>query len=171
MVDDWRDRIEKGQMLHASRLADAGRQRRRGQRPGRHDGHAGRGQRVDPFADDLDIGMTGQRAGHAARKDVPIHRQGGAGGHLGRLGLRHDDGIEPPHFLMQQPYGILVRIIGSETVGTDQFGQPLGLVRRGHIPRAAHFRQAHLHPRLRQLPRRFGPGQTAADDMHLILCH
>ena len=59
MVDDGRDRVEESEMLHPRRLADAGRERRRGQRTGGDDGHALGRQRVDPFADDLDIGMIG----------------------------------------------------------------------------------------------------------------
>ena len=72
---------------------------------------------------------------------------------------------------MQQAHGIFVGIVGTETVGADQLGEAFGLVRGRHVAASAHFRQAHLDARLRQLPRRFGPGEPAADDMHLIVCH
>ena len=81
------------------------------------------------------------------------------------VGHAHDQTAGLAHFPMQQADGILVGVIGPEAVGADQLGQPLGLVRRRHVPRAAHFRQANLHPRLRQLPRRFRPGEAAADDV------
>ena len=171
MVDDRRDRVEESEMLHPRRLADAGRKRGRGERAGGNDGHALGRQRVDAFADDLDIGVIGERAGDGTGKDMAVDRQRGACGHFGGFGARHDERIQPPHFLMQQADGIFVGIIGTEAVGADQFGEAFGLVRGRHVATPAHFRQAHLDPRLRQLPRRFGPGQPAADDMHLIVCH
>ena len=170
-MDDRRDRVEKGEMLHPRRLADTVGERRRGQRAGGDDGHALVGQRVDPLAHDLDLGMLGQGARDRVGKDMAVDGERGPGGHLRRLGARHDERFQPPHFLVQQADGILVGVIGPEAVGADQLGQPLGLVRRRHVPRAAHFRQANPHPRLRQLPRRFRPGEPAADNVDLMMGH
>ena len=72
---------------------------------------------------------------------------------------------------MQQADGVLVGVVGAEAVGADQLGEAVGLVRRGHVAAPPHLRQADLHARLRQLPRRLRPGEAAADDMDLMVSH
>ena len=70
---------------------------------------------------------------------------------------------------MQQANRIVVRVIGAETVGTDQFRQTVGVMRVCSLDRA-HFMQNDRHPGPGQLPSRLRPGETAADDVNR-LCH
>ena len=74
---------------------------------------------------------------------------------------------EPPHFLVEQADGIVLGIVGAEAVRADHFGQAVALVRGRGVAAAAHFAQADLQPGLGQLPRRFRPGQPAADDVDI----
>src|SRR5689334_20263966 len=84
------------------------------------------------------------------------------------VSCRHDQGAERPHFLVEEADGVILGIVGPEAVGTDHFGQTVALMRRRRITAATHFAEADGNPGLGQLPRRFGPGEAAADDMHLI---
>jgi hypothetical protein len=76
---------------------------------------------------------------------------------------------------MQQADGIFIRIIGTETVGADEFGQAIGLMRRRHLTAirtgTPHFGEAHPHARLRELPCGLRPGEAAANDVNLMLRH
>ncbi len=77
----------------------------------------------------------------------------------------HHQRTERAHFLMEQSNGIVLSIIGAEAVGADHLGKPVGFVRRSHIPAAAHFTEADFEPRFGELPRSFGSGEAAADDV------
>ena len=72
---------------------------------------------------------------------------------------------EPPHFLVEQADRIAVGIVGTEAVRAHHLGQPVGLVRRRHVAAAAHLAEPHPEAGLGQLPRGFGPGEAAADDV------
>ena len=80
----------------------------------------------------------------------------------------HDQRIQSPHFLVEQADGIMLGIVGAEAVRAHHLGEAVGLVRRRAVAPAAHFGQAHLEPGLGQLPRRFRPGQPAADDVNVM---
>ncbi len=96
---------------------------------------------------------------------MPVHRQRAAGRQLVRVGRAHDQRIAAAHFLMQQPHGILLVVVGAEAVGTDQLGEVVRLVRvRGAD--AAHFVEDDGDAGLCGLPGGFGPGQAPADDMN-----
>ena len=56
------------------------------------------GQRVDPFADDRDVGMRFERVGDAGREMVAVDRQRRSGGHLVLVGLAHDQRIQRAAF-------------------------------------------------------------------------
>ncbi len=169
-VDDRSDRIEEGQAVRPRRRADRMRQRLGRQRPGRDDGEAGRGQHVDPLTHHFQRWLRRQCRLDLGRKDIAVDRQGRSGRHP-RLGRRrHDQRIELAHLVMQQANGVLLVIVRAERVGTDQFGQARGLVRRGHLAAAAHFRKAHLQPALGELPGGFAAGHAAADNVNVI-CH
>src|SRR3546814_17753551 len=63
---------------------------------------------------------------------------------------------------------MVLGIVGAEAVRADQFGKPVRLMRRRHLPRPAHFRQPHLHARLGELPSRFRAREAAAYDVNLM---
>ena len=84
------------------------------------------------------------------------------------VGRGHDQGAKRPHFLMEQPDRIILRIVGAEAVRADHLGQPVAFMRRSHITPAAHFTEAHFQTRFGQLPGGFGPGKAAADDMNVM---
>ncbi len=103
------------------------------------------GQRVDPFAHDLDIGVGLQRLLNLRGEHIAVHRHGRTCRHPGDFARAHDQGIEPPHLVMQQADRVLRVVVGTKAVRTDQFGQRVGLVGRRHVAAAAHFRQADFH--------------------------
>ncbi len=125
------------------------------------------GKRVDPLADEFDIGMRLDRAGDALREAVAIHRQRRAGGHAVRVAFAQDQRTQRAHLGMQQPDRVLLGIVGAEAVRADQFGELVGLVRGGAFD-AAHFAEAHLEAGLGELPGGFGSGEAAADDVDVV---
>ena len=80
----------------------------------------------------------------------------------------HDQRAEFPHFLVEQADGVVLRIVGAEAVRADHLGKPIGFVGRGHVAAAAHFAEANLESGLGELPRGFGSGEPAADDVNLM---
>ena len=108
------------------------------------------------------------RARDLGGESLAVDRQRRAGGHAVRLGAGHDQRIQRAHFLVEQADRIVLGIVGAEAVRADHFGQPVGFVRRGHVAAPAHLAQANLEPGLGQLPRGFGPGEPAADDVNLM---
>ena len=78
--------------------------------------------------------------------------------------LAHDEAAQRPHFLVDEADGVVVGIVAAETVRADQLGQPVGLVRLGHVE-AAHLVQDDGHAGLGQLPGGLRAGKAAADDM------
>jgi hypothetical protein len=68
------------------------------------------------------------------------------------LRCRHDQRITGAHFVVQQADRVLLVVVGAEAVGADQFGKPIGVMRRAALSRSAHFGQAHAQSAPRQLP-------------------
>jgi hypothetical protein len=68
---------------------------------------------------------------------------------------------------VEQSYGIVFPIIRAEGVGTDQFGQPIGLVSRGSLERT-HLMEDDRSSRLGGLPGGLASGQAAADYVNSI---
>ena len=68
---------------------------------------------------------------------------------------------------MQKANGVVFGIVRTEAVGTYQFSQAIGLVRRRHFPCSAHFRQFYAHAALRELPRRFATSKPATDNLDI----
>src|SRR3546814_16831559 len=75
------------------------------------------------------------------------------------------------HLGVEQPDRVALRIVRTEAVRADQFGEAVGLVRGCHLARAAHLGEADLPARFGKLPRGFRPGETAADDMNAVGTH
>ena len=79
----------------------------------------------------------------------------------------HDQRAQRTHFLVEQTDSIVLGIIRSEAVGADHFREPVRLVRRGHVPSAAHLRKADARAGFGKLPSGFGTGEAAADNVNV----
>ncbi len=101
---------------------------------------------------------------HVGGEAVAVDRQRAAGGQLVAVAGGHDERAGAPHLLVQQADGVAGGIVGAEAVGADQLGEVAGLVRLG-LALGPHLVQDHGHAEARDLPRRLGPGQPAADDV------
>ena len=165
-MDDRRDGIEKRQGFLAGQRLDCLGERRRGEGAGGNDDAVPvlGGQAGDLGAIDGDQRFGFQGGLNAAREMIPVDRQRAARRDTMRVGGSQDERVRPPHFLMQQPDGARVRIVGAKRVGTDQLGQPVGLV-RFRAAMGAHFVQDHRHPGARDLPGGFRARQPAADNV------
>ncbi len=169
-VDDRRNGIEKGQAILPGRADDALRQRLCGQRSGRDDCGAGSGQGIHAFAHDGNIGVLFEATLDLCREDVPIHGHGAAGRNARHFTGTHDDAVEPAHFVMQQTDGVLLAIVGTEAVRTDEFGEAVRLVCGRRLAAATHLGQADLEPAPCKLPCRLAPSKPATDDVNVV-CH
>ena len=84
------------------------------------------------------------------------------------VGAAHYERAEAAHFLVEQADRVVVGIVAAKTVRADHFGEPVAVVGRGGVAATAHLGKANTKPRLGKLPRGFGPGQPAADDVNLM---
>jgi hypothetical protein len=139
-VHDGGNRIEEGQCILAGKRLDAGCQSRGGQGTCGDDDIVplGRRQALDFGPIGGDIGVTFDGGGDRCREAVAIDRERSAGGQGIGVGHLHDQRAAAPHFLMQQPDGVLVFVVGAETIGAHQLRQTVGLVRIG-ATNGAHF--------------------------------
>ena len=140
----------------------------RGQRAGGDDGRSGCGQSINPLADDLDFWMGSKAGGHLGGKSFAIDRERRSCGDPVLVGGGHDQRAERAHFLVKQADRVVFGIVGAEAVRADHFRQPVGLMRRGPVAAAPHFRQADAQPGFGQLPGGFAPGEAAADDVDVM---
>ena len=97
-------------------------------------------------------------------ESVAVHGQRAAGRHAMLPGRAHDQRVAAAHLLMQQPDGVMFRVVGTEGIGTDQFSQPIRLMGVG-FAHGPHLVQDDGHSGARKLPGRLRPGQAAADDV------
>ncbi len=98
-----------------------------------------------------------------------VDRERAAGGDLVGVARAHHQRAKPPHFLVQEADRIVLAIIGTERIGTNQLGQPAGLVgRRG--PVRAHLVKHDGNAAVGDLPSRFAAREPAADDMNGLHC-
>ena len=128
------------------------------------------GQGVDPLADDGDVRVRFDRARDLGGEGFAVDGKGGASRHAMRVGGAHDERAERAHFLVEQPDGIVLRIVGAKAVGADHFGEAIGLVRRSRLAATAHFAEANAQAGFGELPRRFTSREPAADDVD-VECH
>ena len=152
-------------MAGADQGGDVGRERRRGQWPGRHDDRT-----VEParngrnlLAHDGNTRVGRDQTRHLAGKALPVHRQRRAGRNPAHLGGAHHHRPEPAHFFLQHADGV-IQLVAAERVAADQLRELIGLVHVGRADRT-HLVQHDRHARRRSLPRRFAAGETAADDV------
>ena len=80
------------------------------------------------------------------------------------IGRLHDEGAKAAHLLVKEANRVLLMVVGAEGVGANQFSERSGLVDRGRLLRA-HLVKHDGDAAAGDLPRRFAPGETAADDM------
>ena len=125
------------------------------------------GQGIDALTNDRDIRVLLDRFRDLGREAVAVDRERRARGHAMLVAGAHDQRIERPHLLVQQPDRIVLGIVRAEAVRADHLGEAVGFVRRSRVPAAAHFAQADPDARFGELPRRLAPGEPAADDVDM----
>ena len=107
--------------------------RRGGQRAARDDHRqgvaAGRRNAIDLVANDRDERMRGDGRGHAFREAIPVDGERRTGRHAAGVGDTHDEGAEPPHFLLEEADRV-VDLVAAKRVTADQLGEAVGLVHR-----------------------------------------
>ena len=166
-IDDGSDGVEEGQRFLAGKATDCLGQWRRSEGAGGDDNAVPRlrGQAGDLAAFHGDERVSGDRLGHRASEAVAVHRQRAARRHLVRVGATQDQRTAAPHLLVQQPDRVVLRVVRPEGVGADQLGELVGAVRLGRADRP-HLVQHDGNAALDELPRGFGPGEAAADDVN-----
>ena len=97
------------------------------------------------------------------RELPPVHRQGLARRHPGGQGCGHNQGIKPPHLLLEQPHGGLAAL-SPQRVAAHQLPQKRRLVRRRKFP-GLHLIETDPDPPAGRLPGRLTPRQPPADDI------
>ncbi len=102
--------------------------------------------------------------GNLLRKPLAVNRQCRARGDAMRVGGAHHQRTEPPHLFLQQPDGV-IQLVAAKRVGTDQFGEAVGLVDGGGS-RGPHLVHDDAYAERGRLPGRFASGQAAADDVN-----
>ena len=106
-------------------------------------------------------------AGSAAAYAPAVDGERATGRQLVGIGRAHDQRAGAAHLLVDHADGVVLRIVGTEGIGTDQLGERVGEVGLGPAHRP-HLVQHHRHARLRELPCRFAAGEPAAHDMHVV---
>ena len=71
------------------------------------------GQSLEAFTADLDQRVRGERRRDSRREGVAIDRERAAGRDLVRVTAAHDQGIQPPHLLVQQPDRVVLAVVGA----------------------------------------------------------
>jgi len=166
-VNDRGDGIEEGERVLAGEPGDRFGERWRGQRSGGDDDAVpiGGRQPCDLFAAHVDQRLFGKRRGHGRGKALAVDRQCASGRNLIDVGRAHDQRAETAHFLMQEPDGIVLVVVGAKRIRADQLGKRRGLVGRGGAQRT-HLVQHDRDAARGDLPSRLGSGKPAADDVH-----
>ena len=152
-VDDWRDRVEEGEAVFAGMRQDVPSQGFRSQRPCRDDAVApvfGR-KASDLLVTNFDQRMRLEGSGDSLRKSFAIDRKCRACRYLMSVCHAHDERIHSAHLSMKQPDGVCLRIIGSERVGADEFGEVSSLVRRC-LTNGPHFVEDDMQAETGYLP-------------------
>ena len=167
VVDDRCEGIEEREAVLAGRSADRLGEAGRGERPGSDDRGAVR-KGIEPFAYEGDVRMRCNGVRDPHRIPLAIDRERRSCGYAVPIGFAHDQRSERAHLLMQQAHRIGCGVIRTKTVRTDEFGQAVSAMRRSDVTAAAHFGKADLVARLGELPRGFGAGHAAADDMDIV---
>ena len=165
-MHDRGDRIEKGKIALAGQQTDRRGKGGRCQWSARDD-HIVPGlwrQTVDFLANDRNERMPANHLGDASRKLAAVDRERTSCWQLMRIGGGQDEGIETPHFAMQNANRARLRIVGAKGIRTDEFGEVSCLMRRrlAHRPHLVNH-DGDVLPC--DLPGRLAAGKAAADHM------
>ena len=120
------------------------------------------------FATDTDItfiyraGVDGA-GGYAEHRMIAIDGKRCSRGHPVGVRRTHDQRAETTHLFFQQADGV-IEFVAAQRVGADELSEAIGLVNGGRSHRP-HLVQHDADAQRRGLPRRFAPGQAAADDV------
>ena len=107
-------------------------------------------------------GSAVQDPGDIGGELPPVHRQGLARRHPGSCGRGHNQGIKPPHLLLEQPHGALAAV-GPQRVAAHQLPQQRRLVGRREFL-GLHLIETDPDPPAGRLPGRLTPRQPPADN-------
>ena len=108
--------------------------------------------------------MRVKRCADCAGEAFAIDGKRAACRHLILVRGLHDQRLAAAKLLVQEPDGVSLLVVGSEGVGTNQFSQPVGLVRFG-AAQGPHFVKDDRDAAGGDLPRSLGTGETAANDV------
>ena len=104
---------------------------------------------------------------HRRGEAVTVDGQRTACRQLVPVGRPHDQRAGAPHFLVQEADGIVLRIVGAEGIGADEFGQAVGEMGFGAAHRP-HLVQHDGNAGGHKLPGRFAACEPATDDMNAL---
>jgi hypothetical protein len=166
--EDRGDGVEEGQSGGAEAAPYGLRERVGRERTGGHDRWSRR-KILQLFAHDPDTWLGLQRTRHVIREQVSIYRQRAAGGNSPPVRDTQQKAAEVPHLGLQDAVRS-VQVLRLEGIGADDLGQVIGLVGRRRTG-GTHLVQVHAVPQGHKLPRRLGPGETAADHRDPSLVH
>ncbi len=160
-IDDRRDRVVERQRVGPEPRPERRRQRVGRERAGGHDAWGRNRRHLAAFDGDERVGLDARR--DRRRELFPVDREGGPGGDARPVRRGQHHAAERPHLLFQEP--VSVGDLGAlEGVGADQLREVAGPVGR-RLPHGPHLVEDDRHPALRELPRRFAPGQPPAGNV------
>ena len=133
-----------------------------GQRPRGDDGGGLRVRGLNFLPDDFDKRLGCKDPGDIGGELPPVHRQGLARRHPGSKGCGHNQGIKPPHLLLEQTHGALAAV-GPQRVAAHQLPQERRLVGRRELL-GLHLIETDPDAPAGRLPGRLTPRQPPADD-------
>ena len=160
-ADDRGDRVVEGEAVGAQPGLERAGERVARERSRGDDGR--RRNRRDFLARDRDARVRRDARRDRGRKEVAVDREGGATRHARLIRTLQHHGTQRAHLGLEQAVCV-VRFGALERVGTDELGQPIGLMRRGSAHRS-HLVQYHVVATLGQLPGRLATRETTADDV------
>ena len=94
-------------------------------------------------------------------EEVTVDRQSGAGWHSRPARRFHDQGVEPPHLLLQNAVGGF-EAIGAEGIATNELGELVGAM-DGSLTVGSHLDEMDRNAPSGDLPGRFDSREPASD--------
>jgi hypothetical protein len=126
---------------------------------------------VDALANDGDVRMLLDGPRDLGGKGLTVDGKRRTRGDSVLIGRPDDQRVQSSHLLMQKANGVMLGIVTAEAVAADHFGKVVGFVCRRATAAAAHFAETDAQTSLGELPRRFGAGEAAADDVDVEAFH
>src|SRR5262245_62994464 len=116
------------------------------------------------LAHERDARVRGDRIRDAARELFAIDGECGTSRDARGVSGAHDDRTKTPHFLFQEPYGV-IELVSTKGIAADELGELIRLVDRRRAHRAHLMERDALAP-LGRLPGRFTAGEAPSDDVY-----